>query len=144
MNFLSVSVFETLESFSGWVSVGIVAAVILGAAFLFFFNKKALKESLPLAATILFFYAIGMAIVVIAFEIFKYGDEAYVAANGYDAANVGNLFIPLIMGLGVLLFTVIALTVARKKKPELLKRTRIFGGAFSVLAIAASVMLFVL
>ena len=144
MNFLSVSVFETLESFSGWVSVGIIAAVIFGIAFLFFFDKEALKENMLLAATVLFFYAIGMAIVVLAFEIFKYGDEAYVAANGYDAANVGNLFIPLIMGLGVLLFTVITLIVARRKKPELLKRTRIFGGIFSVLAIAASVMLFVL
>lgn len=144
MNFLSVSVFETLESFSGWLSVGIIAAVILGFAFLFFFNKNGLKDAISLGSVILFFYALGMAIAVLLMEIFKYQDAAYLAANGYDKGTVSNLFVPLIIGIGVLLFGGISLVIAKSKKPELINKARVFSGVSSGLAVVASVLLAVL
>ncbi len=104
--------FDAAEPVALWLTVGIVAALLIAGIALFFAKKGAFKNYVRFASIGFIFYALILGMVMLILNIIKHSDEDYLAENGISGDVIYFVLIPLFalfafaLIAGILLFSV--------------------------------------
>ena len=103
--------FDAAEPVVLWLTVGIVAALLIAGIALFFAKKGAFKNHVRFASIGFVFYALVLGMVMLILNIIKHSDEDYLAENGISGDVIYFVLIPLFalfafaLIAGILLFS---------------------------------------
>lgn len=87
--------FDAAEPVALWLTVGIVAALLIAGVAFSFAQKKVFKKYLRFASIGFVFYALILGMVMLALNIVKHSDEAYLAENYISKDVIYFVLIPL-------------------------------------------------
>lgn len=87
--------FDAAEPVALWLTVGIVAALLIAGIALFFAKKGAFKNYVRFASIGFVFYALILGMVMLILNIIKHSDEDYLAENGISGDVIYFVLIPL-------------------------------------------------
>lgn len=87
--------FDAAEPVALWLTVGIVAALLIAGIALFFAKKGAFKNYVRFASIGFVFYALILGMVMLILNIIKHSDEAYLAENYISKDVIYFVLIPL-------------------------------------------------
>lgn len=133
--------FDAAEPVAIWLTVGIVAALVVCGIVLFFARKKIFGKYVRFASIGFTFYALILGMVMLILGIIKHSDADGLAENGVSEEVVWFVFVPLValfalaLAAGILLFS--ASLLGAKKTFKVMSIA--FGGLFLAGVIAAGV-----
>lgn len=87
--------FDAAEPVALWLTVGIVAALLIAGVAFSFAQKKVFKKYLRFASIGFVFYALILGMVMLILNIIKHSDEDYLAENGISGDVIYFVLIPL-------------------------------------------------
>lgn len=132
---------EVFEPIALWLTVGILAALLIAGVVVFFAKPKAFGKYAKYALLGAFAYLLVLAIVFFALEIAKKYSGSYAEKNWLDRANlIRFVFIPLLVLSCVSLVGLTAYTLTAKFAPKAKKTVGIFGVCVCVLSLIAALV----
>lgn len=133
---------DTLEPIAKWLTIGIVAAILIGYLITFLVNKDLSKVFIKKSAIGFIFYALALGIFLLILEISKKFDVAYLEENWVSLDVIKYVLVPLLVTLSVALVGGITLFVLVKNQSPLTKKvTAIFGLILVVCLIVTLVLI---
>ncbi len=135
--------FDAAEPVALWLTVGIVAALIVAGAAIFFARKTAFRPYIRFASIGFVFYALILGMVMLALNIAKHADEEYLAENYISEDVIYFVLVPLFalfalaLIAGIVLF---AVSLFGAKKPFKVL-TVVFGVLIAAGVVAVGVLI---
>lgn len=143
-NLLSSYTIDVLEPYAIWITVGLVATILLAGIILFFINKEFFKKFLKPAGFSFVLYALIFGIILLIFDIIKHYDDAYLEKNYVNKDIIPYVFIPVLITLCFVLISAVLLFVLSKFKPENIKKTSIICGIVCAISLITSIIMIAL
>lgn len=135
---LSANAVDAFEPIAKWLTVGIVAAVVLFCALMFFLRKNLFQKSVKYALFGLVVYLLAVAVVFFALDIAKHYSDEYAAENWLDKqALVSFVLVPLLVLLSLALLSIVSYAIVGKCVPKGKKICAIVGGVLVLAAFVA-------
>lgn len=132
---------DKFEPVAKWLTIGIVAALLVTGVVLFFADKAAFKTYFKYALTELFVYLLVIGVLLFALDVAKHYSDEYAEENWLDKDMlIRFVLVPLCVFAVVALLSLAAFAVLGKTKPDARRLAGIVGGALSVIALVASLV----
>lgn len=132
--------FDSAETVVIWLTVAVVAALVL-AGVVFYFTKREIAGKYAKYATLGFVaYALVMGIMMLVLQLAKRTDGGYLDDKWLSHDVVGYVIIPLLVLFAVVLAGGIFLFVIAKCKPLIFKPCAIVVGALSAAGLIAAIV----
>ncbi len=113
---LAVHAVDKFEPISKWVTIGLLGALLIVGAILFFVKREAFRVFVKPAIFVFISYLFAVAIVFFALDIVKHYSNAYVEENWLDKRMlVSHMLVPLLVLCAVALLSILAYAVTKKK-----------------------------
>ncbi len=132
--------YDVLEPVAKWLTVAVLAAMIIAGIILYFAKREVFGKYLKYGVFSFFAYALVLGILMLILQLIKRTDPNYLEDKWLNADVISYVLVPLLVLFAFVLLGGIILFVISKMKPETLKP---FGIAYGVLfgagAIAAAV-----
>ena len=125
--------FDAAEPVAIWLTVAIVAALIVAGIVLFFAKRDVFAKYVKYGVLAFVAYALVMGILMLALQLAKRTDPAYLEDKWLNADVVNYVLVPLIVVFAFILVGGAGLFAVSKKKNEIFKPLAI---AFAVLTLA--------
>ena len=120
---LSAYAVERFAPIAKWLTVGILAAVLLVGGALFFLKRKAFAPYVKAALIAVAAYLLCLAVVFFALDIAKNYSDSYTEENWLDKQTLTRfVLIPLLCLCATLLFALLAFLAVAKYKPSWKKK----------------------
>lgn len=132
---------DTFEPIGIWMTVGIVSALILCWAIVYFTKKEASGKVAKYMFIGFIFYALALGIFMLSLEIAKKYDTAYLDDKWVSRDITSYVFLPVLITMIIALLGGIALFIISKKKPSLFKTTAMIVGGLCLAGIIVSLIL---
>lgn len=132
--------FDSAEIVVLWLTVAIVAALVLAGIVIFFAKRELTAKYAKYAALGFVAYALVMGIIMLSLQLSKRMSGEYLDDKWINGDVIGYVFVPLLILFGVLLASGIALFVISKFKPSAFKPVAIVTGALSAAALIIAIV----
>ena len=123
-----------------WLTIGLAVAILVAAVVMFFAKKTAFAKFIKTALIAFAVYALVAGITMLALEIAKHYDKAYLTDKWVSHDVIKYVFIPLLITLSLTLLGAILLFVISKKAPNRLKLIGYLVGAICGTALIISLV----
>lgn len=138
---LDASAIDRFEPVAKWLTIGIVAALLVTGVVLFFTEKAAFKTYFKYALIELFVYLLVIGIVLFALDIAKHYSDEYMEENWLDKDMlIRFVLVPLCVFAAVALLSLVTFAVLGKTRPNGKRLAGIVGGVLSILALIAALV----
>lgn len=132
---------DSFEPIAKWLTIGVVAALIVTGIILFFAEKATFKTYFRYALPELFVYLLVVGIAFFALDLAKHYSDEYAEENWLDKGMlIRYVLIPLCVFAAVSLLSLALFAILSKKRPSAKKAVGIIGGILSVIALIAALV----
>lgn len=121
--------FDTAETVVLWLTVAILAALIIAGAVVFFVKRPVTGKFVKYGVIAFVGYALVMGIIMLSLQLAKRTDPAYLEEKWLNAEVVNLVLVPLLVLFGATLLSGVALFVISGKKPSVFRLCAIILGA---------------
>lgn len=136
---LATYAFDSAESVVLWLTVGVVAALVITGFILFFTMEREIAfKAIKFMIWELAFYALIIGIMMLVMQLVKRTSEGYLTDNYLNSDVISYVLVPLLVLFGVMLAGAIALISVNLKKPSASKLAGIIIGAVVLCAFIAA------
>lgn len=136
---LATYAFDSAESVVLWLTVGVVAALVITGFILFFTMEREIAfKAIKFMIWELAFYALIIGIMMLVMQLVKRTSEGYLTDNYLNSDVISYVLVPLLVLFGVMLSGAIALISVNLKKPSASKLAGIIIGAVVLCAFIAA------
>lgn len=132
--------FDSAESVVVWLTVAVVAALVVAGAILFFVKKEIVGKYAKYATLSFVAYALIVGITMLVLQLAKRTNGEYLEDKYLNQDVVGYVIIPLLVLFAVVLAGGIALFVISKFKPDIFKICAIAVGSLSGAGLIAAIV----
>lgn len=139
-NLLASYTIDKLQPYAMWITIGIIAAIVLAGIIAFFAKKEIFRKFAKIVGFSFVVYALIVGIVLLIFDIIKHYDAAYLEKNYVSQDIIPYVFIPVLVTLCLMLVSAVILLIINKIKPENLKKASIICGIVCALSLITSVI----
>ena len=134
----SIDLFEPIAK---WLTVGVIALLLIVGAILFFVKRSVCSTYVKYAFFGVFFYSLVLAIVFLSLDIAHHYSDTYTQENWLDKdALIKFVFIPLLVFACTLLLSLTALALVNKFLPQRKRLCSILVAVFSVSALISALV----
>ncbi len=130
---------DAVEPYLLWVTVGLIAVLILAGLAVYFF--KTFRSYLKAALAIFVFYALILGVVVLIMEIVKHYDAAYLEENGVNKDIIPYVFVPLLVTVALALVSAAMFAILLKYRPAAAKKTAIVCSLITLVSLITAIVL---
>ena len=141
MNLLASYLIDVVEPYAKWITVGIVGALVVLGAILFFAKSKAFKPYVKYAGRGLVVYALAVGIALLILDIVKHYDAAYLDKNYVNNDIIPYVFVPVLVTLCIALFSAVIVFVISKKAPTKVKKATVICGIVCAVSLVTALVL---
>jgi thiamine transporter len=136
---LSAYAVEQFEPFAKWISVGVIALLLIVGAVIFFIKKPIFGKFVKYAFFGVFLYLLALAVVFFALDIAKNYSDSYAEENWLDKQTlVKFVLVPLLVLACVCLISLAAFGIVSKFATTKKRLVGIIGGTLSALALISA------
>lgn len=132
--------FDSAETVALWLTVAVVAALVVAGIVIFFAKKEIVGKYAKYATLGFVAYALIVGITMLALQLAKRTSDEYLDDKWLSHDVVGYVIIPLLVLFAVVLAGGIALFVISKFKPDVFKPCAITVGALSAAGLIAAIV----
>ena len=130
---------DAVEPYLLWVTVGLIAVLILAGLAVYFF--KTFRSYLKAALAIFVFYALILGVVVLIMEIVKHYDAAYLEENYVNKDIIPYVFVPLLVTVALALVSAAMFAILLKYRPAAAKKTAIVCSLITLVSLITAIVL---
>lgn len=133
---------DNFEPIAKWLTIAVVAALLLTGVLLFFAKRKAFANYAKYALFGLICYLLALAVLFFLLDILKHSSDAYIEENGLNKKSLLSfMLVPLLCLSACILIGLTAFALISKYKPEKRKLVAILIGSVCLIALATTVVL---
>ena len=138
---LSAYAVEQFEPFAKWISVGVIALLLIVGAVIFFIKKPIFGKFVKYAFFGVFLYLLALAVVFFALDIAKNYSDSYAEKNWLDKQTlIKFVLVPLLVLSCVCLISLTAFGIVSKFATTKKRLVGIIGGTLSALALNSTIL----
>lgn len=137
---LSAYAFDSAETVILWLTVAVVAALLIAGIAIFFAKKEIFAKYAKYGALGFAAFALIAGIVMCVLQLVKRMDGAYLDDKWVNRDVIAYVLVPLLVLFGVLLASGIALFIISKLKPAIFKISTYVLGGLSAAALVAAIV----
>ncbi len=138
---LLAAAIDVFEPIAKWLTVGILAALVLVGVLLYFFKRTAFSKYVKYAFFGAFAYLLTLAIVLFALDIAHHYSDGYAEENWLDKDMlVRFVLIPLLVFVSLCLIALTVFALVGKFRPNYKRICGIVGGILCVLALLSALV----
>lgn len=113
---LSANAVDKFEPIAKWVTIGLLGALLIVGAILFFAKREAFRAFVKPAIFAFISYLLAVAIAFFALDIAKHYSDAYITENWLDKRMlISYMLVPLLVLCTVALLSILAYAITKKK-----------------------------
>ncbi len=140
-NFLTDYLVDALSPYVKWVSIALFGALIVMIAVTYFTKTAALKKAVKYFAVAIVFYALAVSLLMLALDIYKHFNAAYLDKNYVSKDVIYFVLIPLAATLAVSLCSCVAVYILKLKGANNVKKTIYILSSICAVAFLVSLVL---